>query len=107
MSFQSQCTLQISLAPSDYKHAKHLLPHQISLLGTQVDEILLTVDTRRSKGRFGESWDENAENLNNMLLNLKRKYAHIRVENVSYDEGTRNIISRFFFQRRNNPGQRF
>ena len=51
-------TLQISLAPSDYRHARVLLEHQVRAWRGQVSEVLLTVDFHRSAGRFSERWAE-------------------------------------------------
>ncbi|WP_207532704.1 hypothetical protein [Desertivirga arenae] len=92
------CTLQISLAPSDYEHAKYLLPHQIAALGTQVDEVLLTIDSKRSRGRFGENWNENQEKLNDLINTLQKTSPNIRKEIVDYSTGTRQAISKLFFE---------
>ena len=43
-------TLQVNLAPSDLPHAIHTIPHQLRRWRAQVDEVLLTVDLRRSTG---------------------------------------------------------
>src|SRR4051812_22990821 len=50
-------TLQISLAPSDHRLAGELLPHQIRTWRSQVEEVLLTVDLHRSRGRFADDWE--------------------------------------------------
>lgn len=38
-------SLHISLSPSDLRHARHLLPHQLRTLASHVEEIVLTVDS--------------------------------------------------------------
>ncbi|WP_443938106.1 hypothetical protein [Pedobacter sp. MW01-1-1] len=43
---------QINLTPSDYPSAKYILPHQLKILANQVDEIVLTIESKPSKGRF-------------------------------------------------------
>ena len=66
-------SLKINLAPGDYRHAKHILPHQLKILAGQVDEIILTVDTKPSKGRFAEGWNEYKELLNTFLQDEIKK----------------------------------
>lgn len=76
-----QTTLQINLAPSDYRLAKHLLPHQIATWKDQVDEILLTVDLHRSKGRFGANWEEGKKALFEIIAPFRDQ---VRVAEVDY-----------------------
>ena len=75
----NKVTLQISLAPSDYKHAIHLLPHQIKIFYNQVDEILLTYDTHKSKGRFGLNWEQNNKLLWDYITEFASDKEKIRV----------------------------
>ena len=91
-------TLQISLAPSDFKHPKLILPHQLSCLATQVDEILLTVDTKKSKGRFGAGWEEQRTCLYAYLESLKPDFPHLKIVPVDYSEDVKRRVSQFFFE---------
>lgn len=83
-------TLQINLAPSDYRMAEHLLPHQIAAWRGQVDEILLTVDLKRSKGRFGANWDIGKSKLLGLISDL----ADVRIEYVDYSPIARDRVER-------------
>jgi hypothetical protein len=56
-------TLQVSLAPSDYRLAREILPHQVRTWRGQVAEILLTIDLHRSSGRFGDEWESGRDNI--------------------------------------------
>lgn len=67
MLLKNKVSLRINLAPGDYPHAKHILKHQLDILSNQVDEIILTVDTRQSKGKFAKVWDANKDLLNQFL----------------------------------------
>jgi len=60
-------TLQISLAPTDFPHARYVLPHQLRQWAGQVDDVLLVVDVYRSRGRFGDGWHERLPRLRRLI----------------------------------------
>lgn len=93
-----EVTLQISLAPSDFKHAQYILPHQLECLANQVDEVLLTIDTRKSKGRFGEGWEEQNEKLYQFLEKLKVTFPQIAILPVDYSTEVKRAVSEYFFE---------
>ncbi len=86
-------TLQISLAPSDVRHAKHLLPHQARVWRDQVAEILLTIDMHRSGGRFSESWQQGAS----LIRPLAESIEGARVIEVDYSPVARDRVAAEFF----------
>ena len=86
-------TLQISLAPSDHRVAEALLPHQVRAWQGAVAEILLTIDTRRSRGRFGQDWDAGRVR----ILTLARSVAGARVLEVDYGAAARDAVAAAFF----------
>lgn len=80
-------TLQINVAPTDFPHAVHTLPHQLRQWGGQVQEILFTLDLHRTArgGRFGEGWEERLGPMQELLSSLCAEHPHARVESVDYD----------------------
>ena len=86
-------TLQINLAPTDYRHALHLLPHQLRAWREQVSELLLVVDLRKGAGRFAEGWDLDRER----ILERCRSMAGARVVEVDYSESRSAEVSSAFF----------
>tara|TARA_R110002073_G_scaffold56906_2_gene144976 strand:+ start:13948 stop:14934 length:987 start_codon:yes stop_codon:yes gene_type:complete len=74
-------TLQINLAPSDYRISRYLLSHQIETWREQVDEILLTIDLRKSNGRFGMDWEAGKSKLLEVVSSFGDT---VRVVNVDY-----------------------
>lgn len=94
---QYNCSLQINLAPNDYRHVIYLLPHQLKILSSQVDEVVLTLDTHRSKGRFGENWEENLLNIKQFINSLCSENKKIRLAEVDYSASISKEIARFFF----------
>jgi hypothetical protein len=104
MSSPLPVTLQISLAPSDYAHARFLLQHQVSTWRNQVAEILLTVDFHRSAGRFSARWEEGRE----LILPLARSIPGARVVEVDYSASAQaGVASEFFGNRTVVPAKDF
>jgi hypothetical protein len=58
---------QVSVAPSDLLHVRHILPHQISRWRGQVSRIILTVDTLPGRGRYAQAWDDSRVPLQSLL----------------------------------------
>lgn len=96
-------SLQINLAPNDYPHARHLLPYQIDVFIDQVDEVVLTLDTHRSKGRFGENWEENFARMGALLKDQCERNKKIRVAAVDYKPQMMKSVGDFFFGSRFMP----
>jgi hypothetical protein len=92
-------TLQISLAPSDHRLAEWLLPHQLRAWRGSVAEILLTIDTRRSRGRFGLDWEEGRRR----ILALAYATEGVRVLEVDYGVAAREAVAAAFFEGRAVP----
>lgn len=86
-------TLQISLAPSDYAHARYLLAHQVATWRGQVDEILLSIDLHRSGGRFSARWAEGRD----LIRPLAEAVPGARVVAVDYAEPIRRAVAAQFF----------
>jgi len=96
-------TLQISLAPSDYRHAQHLLPHQVRAWRGQFAELLLTVDFHRSSGRFSERWEEGRDR----LLPFAQSLPGARVVTVDYGAEAQAKVAAEFFGGRRVPAKDF
>lgn len=96
-------TLQISLAPSDYRHAQLLLPHQLQAWRGQVAEVLLTIDFHRSSGRFSARWEEGRDR----IVPLAESMPGARVCLVDYGAEAMARASREFFGGRAIPAKDF
>jgi hypothetical protein len=91
-------TLQISLAPTDYPHARHILPHQLRQWASQVDEILLVVDLHKSRsGRFAAAWAERRPLLAQLVAESCAQYGHARAVEVDYTPNAAARVAATFF----------
>lgn len=97
MSASAGVTLQISLAPTDLPHARYIVPHQLRVWAAQVDEILLTLDLHRSRGRFSAAWAERLPGMRRLLADLCADYPQARVSEVDYSEDARRQLAQAFF----------
>lgn len=86
-------TLQISLAPTDFAHARILLAHQVRVWRSQVSEILLTIDFHRSNGRFSERWEQGAKHIRSLAESIPAA----RVVHVDYSPDRMAQASAEFF----------
>jgi len=79
-------TLQINVAPTDFPHAVHTLPHQLRQWAQQVEEVLFTFDLHRTErgGRFGEGWEERRAPMAALLEGLCSDYPRARISEVDY-----------------------
>ncbi|MDX2189583.1 MAG: hypothetical protein SFY32_06950 [Bacteroidota bacterium] len=101
----NQVTLQISLAPSDYGHCIQLLPHQIKVFENQVDEILLTYDIHKSKGRFSLNWEENNHKMWDFLTEYEKKNPKIRLVKIDYSKAKKFEIAQKYFKLKTIPAK--
>jgi hypothetical protein len=100
-------SLQINLSPGDYLYSRLILPHQLKTLAGQVDEIILTIETKPSKGRFADSWNENQERLKDFLnLEIGRQY-DVKIIPVDYSKNKKQEIASMFFGSRDIPEKDF
>jgi len=97
MSVNIKTTLQINLSPSDFKHAHLLLPHQLKQWNKQFDEILITLDMKRSYGKFGADWEEGREYIFKIIENCYKNYSNLKLIEVDYSNSERKKVSSYFF----------
>ncbi|XXF78202.1 hypothetical protein P2318_00150 [Myxococcaceae bacterium GXIMD 01537] len=91
-------TLQINLAPTDFPHARHILPHQLGQLADSVDEVLLVLDLHRSQGhRFAAAWEERRPKMEALLAELCARHPKARVREVDYSAPTAAAMAERFF----------
>lgn len=91
-------TLEITLAPPDLRHVKHVLPHQLRTWAQQVSEILCVVDLRPVPGRPEPSWELDGERLVELVDSYCDRYGHARRSIVDYAADMARGVSAFFFK---------
>ncbi|NUN63523.1 hypothetical protein HCU40_01900 [Pseudanabaena biceps] len=107
MESTSKVTLQINLAPSDFPHAKYILPHQLKQFGNQVDEILLILDLHRSAGKFSEGWEQGLPKVRNLINDICLHYPNAHLLEVDYSPESKLKVSNMFFNGKSIPPKDF
>lgn len=104
---KNKVSLQINLAPGDYPHARYLLKHQLNILAQQVNEIILVMDTRPSKGRFAEGWNLYKELLNQFIKTDIEPSYPVKVIQVDYSAPIKKKIANYFLGKTDMPDKDF
>ncbi|MDB5155033.1 MAG: hypothetical protein JWR54_3784 [Mucilaginibacter sp.] len=107
MNSGRKVSLQINLSPGDYLYAKHILKHQLKVLSAQVDEIILTVDTKPSKGRFSKDWHDHKERLNDFLTSEIQSFLNVQIVWVDYSKSAKLKVAQYFFGKSDMPDKDF
>lgn len=95
---QSAISLQINLSPTDFSLCRQLLSTQIGYFYEAVHEVVLTIETRKSKGKkFGANFDRNKEKLENLLQHLAVQFPKLRIAPVDYDPAVKQEVAARFF----------
>jgi len=75
-------TLQINLAPTDLRHARHILPHELRQLGDQVAEILLVLDVHPNRLVDPAVWERGKVGLRELAEDSRQRYPKLRLLEV-------------------------
>jgi hypothetical protein len=86
-------TLQINVSPGDLNICSKLLERQISFWYNELDEILISVESKKSAGRFGLDFDENQLALVNLIESLEKKFPKVRHHFIDYSESRNKRLS--------------
>lgn len=92
------CTLQVNVAPGDWRHAQFTLPHQLRQLGEQVTSVVYTVDVGKAEGRYalGDAAADQRRHLDGLLEELSALHLDVRTTAVDTSLGGRRRISEAF-----------
>ncbi|MCI2238421.1 hypothetical protein MO973_17710 [Paenibacillus sp. TRM 82003] len=90
-------TLEITVSPTDWRHAVHVLPHQLRQLAGQVEAVQFTLNRQQSRGRWGDAAARGAAELEELLRELCERHPHARVREVDTSPAVRREVGERFF----------
>jgi hypothetical protein len=95
---KTKACLQINMAPLDIRYISQTLPHQLRMLGGQVDEIQFTLDTHHSGGtRYStENHAEKLSELRRYLESVCKAVPEASVVEVDYSQSSISAVARAF-----------
>lgn len=89
--------LQINFQPTDIRHAKHTLPHQLRQVGGQVDEVVFNLDLHRSRGDFTEGFEQQTAPMRELLESTAASLPNARVVEIDYSPEARRAVNDRYF----------
>jgi hypothetical protein len=94
---EAAVTLQVNVAPSDLLHADATLRHQLRQWGTQVAQVIYTLDLRKSAGPRGEHFEAHKPRIERLLADIAGSDTGRRVIEVDYHKDAVRRIGDMFF----------
>ena len=96
-SVDGSVTLQVNVAPSDLPHAATTLAHHLRQWRGQVDQVVYTLDLRKSTGPRGARYDEYKPGMLTLTKGLAASSPRHRLVEVDYSDEAVNRVSKKFF----------
>jgi len=94
-SNSAPCTMQISITDRDYAVARHVLPHQMRVIGKYASEVLISVNRFETPAK--------PELLDALLSDIASNYSNVTVEEIDYSRAARQWVSKTFFGGKDYP----
>lgn len=83
------CTMQIPITDRDEPFARHILPHQMEVLGRHAADVLISVNRQQQP--------EDPGPLDALIERVRSMYPNVRCLEVDYSEGAQRWVSETFF----------
>lgn len=96
-------TFEVTVSPTDWRHAVHVLPHQVRQWAGQVQEVQFTLNLAQRAGRYGAAADGGLRTLRTLLDDLCAEHPHARVVEVDHSPAARAAVSERFLDGRPAP----
>lgn len=89
--------MQINVSATDLGICRKLLERQMSFWYEELDEIVLSVESKKSYGRFAAGFDQNREELTSLIEAMIRQYPKARYHLIDYSAERNAMLSELFF----------
>jgi hypothetical protein len=90
-------TLQVNVAPSDLPHAAATLRHQLRRWSSQVQDVVYTLDLRKSAGPRGACFDKYKPGILHLVEDLQATWPRCRLVEVDYSDAAVERVGDEFF----------
>jgi hypothetical protein len=96
-------SLQINVSASDLEVCKRILQRQITFWYEELEEIVITVESKKSYGKFAKDFDKNREDLIALIEKYKVTYPKLRYHFVDYSVQRHTTLAQLFFNTTSMP----
>jgi hypothetical protein len=90
-------SLQINVSPGDLAICKMILGRQINFWYEELDEIVLSIESQKSYGRFALDFDKNKEALLVFVEKMTSEYPKTRAHFIDYSPERSQTLAALFF----------
>jgi hypothetical protein len=97
---KDKVSLKISVSPRDHRYIEYLLPHQLRMWHSQVDEVLIVFDYH---GYDDDNYKKITAQINSFITALSETYTKIKLIEVDYSEAARKEVSNAYFNGKKVP----
>jgi len=96
-------SLQINLSAADLPLCRNLLQRQIAFWYEELDEVVLSIESKKSFGKFATDFDQNKEALLEMADHYSKTYSKVRYHFIDYSPQRNAELARKFFDAKRIP----
>lgn len=90
-------SLQINVSAADLEICKRLLHRQISFWYEELDEIVISIESKKSFGKFAKDFDKNKNALIALIEQYKTSYSKLRYHFIDYSPERHSVLAGLFF----------
>src|ERR1700737_1409419 len=94
---QYKISLQINVSAADLNICRKMLERQITFWYGELDEIVISVESKKSFGKFAVNFDENKNDLITLIEEYIQTYPKIRYHFIDYSPENNRRLSGLFF----------
>jgi hypothetical protein len=94
---RNNISLQINVSATDLPVCRQLLARQVSFWYDELDEIVISIESQKSQGKFGANFDANKAGLIQLIEAIIAKYPKTRYHYIDYSDQRSRHLSRLFF----------
>jgi hypothetical protein len=98
MMNQYNISLQINVSAADLRICRQMLERQISFWYEELDEVVISVESKKSFGKFAVDFDKNKSDLLTLIDQYIRRYPKVRYHFIDYSPERQTVLSRRFFK---------
>jgi hypothetical protein len=93
-------SLQINLSAADLPVCRQLLERQIRFWYDELDEIVLSIESKKSFGKFATDFDQNQAGLLSLVEHYEELYPKVRHHFIDYSPERKSRLAALFFDDR-------
>jgi len=96
-------SLQINVSAADLNICRKMLERQLSFWYGELDEIVISIESKKSFGKFAKDFDKNKNDLIALIEQHTRTYPKLRYHHIDYSPERNQAIAGLFFNASKTP----